>query len=950
MSLSSLGRALAVALLPLAAHAEVPGEGLEFFEKNVRPLLATHCYDCHSVESDKIKGDLLLDSRDSILRGGTGGPAMVPGDPDGSLLIETVRYTNPDLQMPPKTRLSPREVADLEKWVAMGAPWPDEAPPELPANYKPFDLEARKREHWSWQPVKDVTPPVVENEAWPLQPLDRFILAKLEAAGLEPAEDADRATWIRRLSFDLRGIPPAVEEVAAFVADSSSDAFEKVVDAFLASPHYGVTWGRHWLDLVRYADGYGHEYDFEIPNAWKYRDSIVRAFNEDVPHDRMVVDAIAGDIVENPRIDPHTGLDESIAATGFWWLGEATHGPTDSRGDEAIRIDNQIDVFSKAFLGLTVSCARCHDHKFDAISDEDYYSLSAYLQSSRRQHAPRDPGGRIAAAAEELKSLQRRASEIAVAATPAAASSGGKAAEAVLWNFDDGRADGWFVAGSAFSDAPSGTDGADVPLLAEHASPVPFGTWHSGLLGMPLHGALRSPTFTLEEREIHLRLAATGSVTVRVVVDGYFMNEFRPLLFEGTRLTGKAIETGGEWQWKTLNADLEKYVGHKVYLEFLDEGDGFIAIDEIAYEPRPVPEVPAMEDRRGLEGILADAARVWSQMPEPDYVLAMAEGTPEADRLHIRGSHQNLGEELPARFLTALGGEEREPAPRPGARLDLARKVVSPENPLTARVQVNRLWHHLTGRGLVPTVDDFGVMGETPSHPELLDWLARRFVETGWSNKSMIREIVLSRTYRMSCVPRPDLNPERLAENDPNNQLLHVFRVKRLTAESIRDGILALSGQLDATLGGPPVPVHLTPFMDGRGKPESGPLDGEGRRSVFLAVRRNFLPPFALAFDFPTPFSTMGRRSRSNVPSQSLALMNDPFVVSQARVWAERLSDEADPESRLSLAFRQAFSREPDDRERHLAMTFLEEHPDPQDAWAQVCHLLLNKKEFIYLR
>ncbi|BCX46928.1 cytochrome c [Haloferula helveola] len=937
------------------ASAQPSPEDLAFFENKIRPVLASACYECHSVDAKKLKADLFLDSRASILKGGDSGPSIVVGKPDESLLIETIRYTNVDLQMPPKTRLTDEQVADFEKWVEMGAPWPDEEPPKPGKNRDAFDIQARRATHWCWQPVKEVRPPAVKDSDWPLQPLDQFILAKLEAANLKPAPDADRPSWIRRLSFDLRGLPPTPEEVDAFVADTSDDAFEKVVDRYLASSDYGVKWGRHWLDLARYAESYGHEFDYNIPEAWKYRDTVVRAFNADVPHDQMIREAIAGDLLESPRVDEKSGLNESVAATGFWWLGEATHAPTDVRGDEATRIDNQIDAFSKSFLGLTVSCARCHDHKFDAISDEDYYSLTGFLQSSRRELTPRDPGGRIAEAATRLRQLQKETTVSAAGTVKASPSAKG---EGVLWDFQGGETDGWLKSGEAFPDQPSGAAPLEIALLPGQTEHIPAGVWHSGLYGSQLHGVLRTPTFTLEKPELHIRIAATGNVRARVIIDGYFMDEFNALLFRGIDLKDKGIDTGGKWQWKRFAGDLRKYVGHRVYVEFLDKGDGYIAVDEVGYQPRKgEPALTPIADPAVAASAVEQAKAIWKDMPAPDYVLAMTEGTPENDRLHIRGGHKNLGDELPRRFLTALGGKEKAAPKTSSGRLELARDVASPDNPLTARVQVNRIWHHLTGRGIVPTVDDFGVMGEDPSHPELLDWLARRFVENGWSNKQMIRSIVLSRTYRMSCVAHPEVSENTIAEVDADNALLHKFRVRRLTSESIRDGILAISGRLDPKLDGPSVAVHLTSFMEGRGRPPCGPLDGAGRRSVFTAVRRNFLPPFHLAFDYPTPFSTMGRRSRSNVPAQSLVLMNDPFVAEQAKIWAKKLEAEPNPDARLAKAYRQAFSREPDAKEKEMLLSFLERQAglystgaeDPR-VWADLCHLLFNKKEFIFLR
>lgn len=943
-----LGPLLAVARGESGASAE----DLEFFEKKIRPVLAEHCYECHSVKANKLKGDLLLDSRNSILRGGDTGPAIELGKPEASLLIETVGYANVDLQMPPKYRLDAEIVDDLAEWVRRGAPWPDEPEPDADSVRESFDLEKRRAEHWCWQPVAKPEVPEVKVSDWPLSELDHFILHRLEQEGLRPAPDADRRTWIRRVSFDLRGIPPTWDEVETFVKDESPQAHETVVDRYLSSPDYGVKWGRHWLDLARYAESYGHEFDYDIPHAWKYRDYVVRAFQQDVPHDQMILEAVAGDLLESPRLNSETKTNESVVGTGFWWLGEATHAPTDVRGDEALRIDNQIDTLSKSFLGLTVSCARCHDHKFDAISDEDYYSLTGYLQSSRRELVPRDPAGRIAEGVTELRELQQQASSrlpVKQESTPS-----GEKAEA-LWDFAEGLSEGWIRSGEAF--APEPTQRPEVALLPGESSSLPPGVWHSGIYGRKLHGVLRSPAFVLEKPELHLHLAAEGKVRVRAVVDGYFMDEFNALLFKGMILKDGALQTGGKWQWKRLGGDLRKYVGHRMYLEFLDEGDGYLAVDQVSYQPgAPAPSgVPLPTGE--LEPLLGQAGPLQSKIPDPDYVLGMTEGTPEEDRLHIRGGHKSLGEELPRRFLTALGGQPGQAPDDASGRLDLAKRMVAEDNPLTARVQVNRIWHHLTGRGLVPTVDDFGVMGEEPSHPELLDWMARRFMELGWSNRQMIREVVLSRTYRMACRPDESLSADLLAEKDPSNDLLHAFRVRRLTSESIRDGILAVSGRLDPKIGGPPVPVHVTPFMEGRGKPAKGPLDGQGRRSLYTAVRRNFLPPFHLAFDFPQPFSTMGRRANSNVPAQSLVLLNDEFVSQQAGLWAKKLIGIPGSPDRIRMAFHDAFSREPSDTELETLEGFLAEQaslhgagPDDPALWSDLCHLLFNKKEFIFLR
>ncbi|MEM9080994.1 MAG: DUF1549 domain-containing protein, partial [Verrucomicrobiota bacterium] len=510
------------------------GEELSFFEREVRPLLAEHCYDCHSVEAEKLKGDLLLDSREGMLRGGFEGAAVVPGDVEGSLLVETIRYGNQDLQMPPKYRLDEKTVAVLEKWVAMGAPWPEEEAPSAEGKREVFDLAKRQAEHWCWQELGGEKIPEVENEDWPLHAVDAFVLAELEARGLKPAGEAEKRVWLRRVSFDLIGLPPTVEELKAFLEDDSEEAFERVVERLLDDPGFGEKWGRHWLDLMRYAEGYGHEFDYVIPQAWKYRDYVVRAFNADLPYDDFVVEHAAGDLLEKPRRHAETGWNESVIGTGSWWLGEATHAPTDVAADEDLRIDNQIDVFTKSVLGLTVSCARCHDHKFDAISTADFYALSGFLQSSRRELVNLDAGGKRVSTVAKLQEVRERA------ATVVEEDFGGPVNGEGLARFDGGSWEGWTVSGEAFGEGPTRFGRAEVVLADEGQPLAPGGVAHSGLLGSELTGVLRSPTFVLEQPEIHLWMQGEGHVEARVIVDGYFMDGYNPLLFRGTRLKEKS--------------------------------------------------------------------------------------------------------------------------------------------------------------------------------------------------------------------------------------------------------------------------------------------------------------------------------------------------------------------------------------------------------------------------
>jgi hypothetical protein len=1220
---------LAIVTLSLAAStAAFAEEDIAFFENKIRPVLAEKCYSCHSAKADKLKAGLQVDHREHLLGGGDTGPALVPGKPDDSLLIETIRYGNPDMQMPPKGKLPAAVIADFEKWIALGAPWPDEPKPVRTTSavkvdgseqmVQAFDLQKRKASHWAWKPIVRPALPAVKLAEWPKSNIDRFILAKLEAAGLRPAEEAAPETWLRRVYFDLIGLPPTPVELTAFlqaVAQTGPDkAYAAEVEKLLASPHYGERWARHWMDLARYGETCGHEFDYPIPNAFRYRDYLIDAYNRDVPHDQFLLEHLAGDLLEKPRLDPATGVNQSIQATGFWYLHEAIHAPTDIRGDEAGRIDNQIDVFAKSFLGLTLACARCHDHKFDAIGTADYYAIAGYLQSSRRQDAFLDPGGKVAAAAAKAREIQARgqallkdafpratadqfarhliaadrliaedakqpqkdttgsafadfengyggwqiegdafgsqpatgtfpgqqkvsgflgrglvntwngsdgkkgralspeftiehpflhfligggghtgetcvnlvidgravlsatgannekldprtwdltahrgkkarleivdqargswghvnvdhfafsdSKEFDPAATPhpidpalvkriameqglisdqtllhwvsllrgkaaedprhplhawksgakPAASEPARASGKVLADFENGDAQGWTATGFSFDAKPSA-----VPAWAPGSGSLlsPAGVLTTMGRGAKFSGVLRSPTFELTQTKIHLRMNARAA-KVRLVIDGHHMNHYHQLLLRGSILKPNETDTGGEFRWLTMQGNLDKYLGHRVYLEISDLDGGYVAVDQVLLSEESPPADPApvakkAASREELARSIGEAFAggdpallnlAWREnllprnpelmalqaemdalaVPEPEFAVAMLDGTPEDESIHIRGSHLKLGAVVPRRNLAALGGQAA-PANASG-RLELARLMVAPDNPLVTRVAVNRVWHHLFDRGLVPTVDDFGAMGQEPSHPELLDWLAAEFsTELGWSLKRLLAEIVLSRTYRMSSAPHPALDRARLAGVDPDNVLLHRAPVRRLQAEAIRDSILAASGRLDPKIGGPSVPVHLTAFMEGRGRPGGGPLDGAGRRSLYTEIRRNFLPPLLLTFDMPIPFNAMGRRSVSNVPAQALTLMNDPFVVEQAKLWAEKIGGDTarDDAAKVGDLFLTAFGRPPTAEERRQVESYLASEPDRQQAWTDLCHALFNKKEFIFL-
>ena len=1075
------------------AHAEVTPEQAEFFQSKVLPLLESRCFKCHG-DDDEVEAELRLTSRKAMLTGGESGPVIVPSDPDESLLIQAVRYEA--FQMPPRSKMPDAEIDILVKWIKDGAPWPASMESQKVGHEKTaFPLEDRIAAHWSWRPIEHPQIPTVKHAEWATTNVDRFLLAKMEDAEITPAPDADRRALIRRLYFDLIGIPPTIEQQDRFFEDPAeiSAAMEKVVDELLASPQFGERWARHWLDLMRYAETLGHEFDFPLPYAWRYRDYVIRALNADVPYDQFVREHLAGDLLENPRRHPELGSNESIIATGFWFLCEDKHAPVDVKGEEASRIDNQIDVFGKTFLGLTIACARCHDHKFDAITAEDYYALSGFLQSSRRRIEWIDSHGQTeqlttqltsarghladilknafsdvtsadlestllgameptaaaveksAAKIESLRKLLQQentrayANPLSLLATiaqskpdttdseqialwlkqrqeatvpPRAAESlqagwvqtEPRTATTVAADLRSRLPNNWRAFGAAFTGTrPDGIpqDAAAKLFSSPDLLPTSGACVSSAALSPNLRGQLHSPEFVLTHPEIQI-LAAGKGTRVRLCIDGYVMNEYSELLFGGCR---QPIDTEGEFRWIRIAGDVHRYIGHRCHLEFLDEGEGWFAVREVRLMGQP-GETPVIQQEishasatvqvdpshtreqlvkevvsrlatdtawpltMAQAGLLApeqqanyqqslDVWRKTAEQAQPgDPVLVMCEGSGEDEYVFIRGNHNNRGPTASRHMLTALDRSEPLRDSSGSGRLELAERVLADSNPFPSRVIVNRVWQHLFGRGIVPTSDNFGVLGEAPTHPELLDFLAGEFRNDGWSLKRLIRRLVLTHAYRQSS------QRSELAEQaDATNQLLHRYPIRRLEGEALRDAIIAVSGRLDPTMYGPPVPVYLSNFMQGRGRPgQSGPLDGAGRRSIYQSVNRNFLNPFMLVFDTPQPATAIGRRSLSNVPAQALTLMNNEFVHEQANVWAARLVNEVSSKDGdiLLHAFRQAFCRVPTADERLAFVEFstslaAERNLPAENALrdplilSEVCHVLLNQKEFLFL-
>ncbi len=985
MALRAGGSILVGAWLAAAAASGVglglADDSLELFEKRVRPVLLERCHSCHSATADRVKGDLRLDSAEGLRQGGESGPVLVAGEPELSRLIEAIRYDNPDLQMPPRGKLPDGEIEAITAWVRAGAPWPTtEQAGSLVANRDGFDLKERQRAHWAWQPVTRPSVPAVRQEAWVRQAPDAFLLARLEREGLEPAPAADPVVLARRLHFDLIGLPPAPEVSQAFAANPDPAAYVTLVDELLSSPRFGERWARHWLDLVRYAETLGHEFDYPTPHAWRYRDYVVRALNADVPYDQFVREHVAGDLLASPRRDPSTGLNESVIGTAFYWLGQRTHSPVDVKQHEADVIDDQIDVLTKTFLGVTVACARCHDHKFDAISAKDYYALYGILSSSRYVQRALEPvpapGPTMLAAGTELRAAlgfdAKDAQPGGISSVPEAREQG---ESEVFVDFAREGYSGWHLEGEAFGTAPAPA-GHLVVLATNQVAVLNRPCAHSASSGRRQQGVLASPTFTIAHRFIHILAAGRGS---RVLVPVENLTMIRDPIYGVL----KRPFDHDELRWLTLDVGL--WPGRRACLEFCDTtapdladdghrggfpADGYVAVASVVFSDSDRPPGGSAQSE-GLtlltlepESSAGRSAAVYlaaeSSLRDPPRAPGSMDGSGLDEFLFIRGNPRNRGEVVRRRFLEALGSNEALYAGPGSGRLQLAREMTDPANPLLARVIVNRVWSHLFGRGLVPTPDDFGVLGQAPTHPELLDWLASWFREEGdWSIKALVRLLVTSRAYQMSS--RPD---DAVAEaRDPANLWWHRMPIRRLEGEAIRDAMLAVSGRLDLAMYGPAVPVHLTEFMDGRGRPGvSGPLDGEGRRSIYVEVRRNFLSPMLRAFDTPVPFTTVGRRPTSNVPAQSLILLNDPFVHAEAARWAGRtqVATGGDRAERVRKLYWSAFGRAPTAAELEQSMTYLDSRgarggrlsgaSDPEEeGWTDLCHVLFNVKEFVFL-
>ena len=979
------------------------------FNQHIRPILSSNCYVCHGPDVSTREAGLRLDLRDSaivVLESGVA--AVVPGNSDASELIRRVSTTREDEQMPPaevKRTLSTHEVDLLKRWIDQGAEW---------------------KKHWSIEPVARPIPPAVFKKRHINNDIDRFIVHELEEKGLKPAPLTSKESLVRRLSFVLTGLPPTPEGVAAFVNDRSPDAYEKLVDRLLDSPHFGERWARHWMDVVRYADTKGHEFDFPVVGAWQYRDYLIRAFNQDLPYDQLLTEHLAGDLIPRPRLHKETGRNESVLGTAFFALGEGKHSPVDLAIDESERIDNVIDVTSKTFQGLTVSCAKCHDHKFDPIPTADYYSWYGIIKSTRLSLYAANEDQGVQEKIRELRALKDQVKEqvaaqwsgdlealdgalqlpVQVPAVPLAdalAQFGDSAAAMPLGDFRSGSFDSWMVSGTAFGDAPLAGD-VRIDPEGEVQALMPMRAT-SASMSKKLLGALRSPDFDIEHDYITVRAAGEKSF-IRVIIDNFQL--IRYPIYGGLE---QEVDSVAMMDYRF---DVSMWKGRPAYIEvisawdkgneqFLADSTSYVEVEYAFAHSEALKQVSLDTDKirrlsvdpaaasaalarwkanesssedihllnallengvlsatiPGTEGVLGRQNEVSHSIPDPELIVGVADGSGTDHPVFIRGDIKNpSADRIPRRALTLYNPEETAFVGAGSGRLQWAASMTDAANPLTARVMVNRIWHHVFGRGLVETVDNFGVQGKMPTHPDLLDYLASRFVEQQWSIKAVIREMVLSQAFQRSV--RASIQSE---SSDPENMLLHHYPARRLEAEAIRDAILSVSGRLNSEMYGQGVPVYLSPFMTGRGRPrESGPLDGDGRRSIYISLRRNFLPPMMVTFDMPIPFTTFGKRNTSTVPAQSLTLLNDPFVMDQAEYWAQEIIalKELGTRDRIQVMYQTAFARDPEEHEITEGIEFLTsqaahygldlgEWQNDMRPWADYGHAIFNMKEFIYL-
>ena len=925
--------------------AESTAEGLDFFEKKIRPVLVEHCYKCHSASSEKVKGELLLDTREGIRKGGESGHAVVPGNLKESLLISALKHD--DFEMPPKKVLPAAVVADFEKWIQSGAADPRRATRPV-AKADSIDIEAG-RKHWAYQPLKAPALPKVTDAAWPANDIDRFILARLESAGLQPGADAEKIILIRRLYFDLVGLPPTPEEITRFVDDKSPGAYENLVDRLIKSPRFGERWGRHWLDVVRYAESMSLRGRL-LKHAWRYRDYVIEAFNDDLPYDQFLTQQLAGDLLETSSVDAQR---RNLIATTFLVMGDALlENQNKSQLDMDI-VDEQLDVIGKSLLAQTIACARCHDHKFDPIPTSDYYAMAGIfknIQGLKHANVSTNMEIPLPILEESKRELEIHSSAVTKLQSeinelkPKIAGNDRLPVQAkdlpgIVVDNPDAKAIGKW----GKSDGIKNRVGSEYLLSKTSGSKVIYP------VAFPDEGRYEV-RITIAQ---HANRAPKAHVTV-LHKDGN--QSFRidqrkaPGAFNKDRSDGYFQSLGffefPSGQWDAVEISVKGGGGFVIAdaVQFLPvDNDGKVTIPKSSQQGKQLLAAEQKALKTRMAKLKTELSALQKRKPAREMVNSAVEKKKPTDlKIHIRGNINNLGAIAPRGVLQVAN---HGPAPKmptsSSGRLELAHWIADPSNPLTSRVMANRVWHWLFGAGLVRTVDNFGTMGESPSHPELLDHLSFHFIQKGWSVKKLIRTIVLSRTYRLSS--SRDGQPE-----DPENRLLAHMNRRRLDAESLRDTMLSVGGTLKLEMGGATFPANL--------KTDVGFQFQEPRRSVYVPVFRSSLPELFEVFDFANPSLVTGRRDISTVAPQALFMMNHPFVRTQARLTAERLlSDPLLNEShRINHAYLQILGRHATETEVSLGQDFLKTVTDTSEkgrieAWTQMVQSMFLTIEFRYI-
>ncbi len=855
-------------LLALTGHAA--DSPAEFFEMRVRPVLARNCYSCHAQSK---MGGLELTSRVGLLQGGKSGAAIVVGNPDESLLMKAVTWEHDRLKMPPNgAKLADAEISDLKEWIKTGATWPDSP---TATKSKEYVIRPDQKSFWAFQPVKKSAPPQVKNSAWIKTPVDNFILAKLEQNGITPNKPASRLTLLRRVSYDLSGLPPTPAETAEFLADKSPDAYRTVVDRLLAGKRYGERWGRYWLDVARYSDDkLNSTMEEPAPNAFRYRDWVVDAFNADMPYDKFVKAQLAADHMNDPKLLP---------ALGMYGLSPEFQ-------------DDRVDVTTRGFLGLTVACAQCHDHKFDPIPTKDYYSLLGIFNSSEYKEYPlatkdvvdsyEAKKKRADDVEKELKDfLQRQGDELATILSS-------RTADYVLAAFGRGPKDGL---------DPTGLDGETLEK------------WQKYVKRKEHEHTYLSKLRAAKDGDDWQKLAQEFEQLALAV------NREKKEIDEKNNIT-----LGGSSKRGDLSqADLASLERDKYFLWRDLFGTGGVMF----YGDKKIDRFLSGEWKRHQDLLRTRLDLDKKAVPEKfPFLHALADKEKLLkQRIHVRGNASTLGDDAPPAFLTVLSDDGRpKPFTKGSGRLELAEAIASPNNPLTPRVMVNRLWQWHFGDGIVRTTSNFGALGEKPSHPELLDYLASKFVESGWSIKAMHREIVLSATYQQGTVDN-----SAFAIKDPDNRLLWKANRKRLDAEALRDSLLFAAGTLDETGAGQAKPID----------------DANHKRTLYGYVSRKKLDNMLALFDFPNPNQTSEQRVATNVPLQRLFLLNSGMVMDSAKQLVKRL--EKIPETqRISEAYRLLFGRAPEAEEQKLGQAYV---AHGADAWPEYLQVLMSSNEFLYV-